>query len=124
MWDALEQAERDIEVATSNAAAGYYEWSAYAAQQAARKSVRALLGPEAAEEQNVEPLLDRVAPWLQVPDVVRAAARELDRAADEFAGAPEGRFTEARSRALIAGARIIAMFCRSQIGSEVSSGSQ
>ena len=125
MRDALAQAARDIEVATSNAAGGYYEWSAYAAQQAAGKAVRALLGPQPGGEQNVESLLDRAAPWLLVPDAVRAAARELDEGSREFAGGGSAdRFSEASSRKLIGDARMVLEFCRGQIGSAVSGGPQ
>ena len=125
MRDAFEQAARDIEVATSNAAGGYYEWSAYAARQGAAKAVCALLPPQPTSEQSVEALLARVAPWLQVPDMVWAVARELDEAASEFSkGVSADGFSEASSRKLIGNARVILEFCRSQIGSALSSGPQ
>ena len=125
MRDAFEQAARDIEVATSNAAGGYYEWSAYAARQGAAKAVCALLPPQSKGERSVEALLARVAPWLQVPDALWDAARELDQAAREFtAGESAEGFSEASSRTLIGHARTILEFCRSQIGSAVSSGPQ
>ncbi len=125
MRDAFEQAARDIEVATSNAAGGYYEWSAYAARQGAAKAVCALLPPRSKCEQSVEALLARVAPWLQVPEALWDAARELDAAARDFtAGEPAGGFSEASSRKLIGHARLILEFCRSQIDSPVASGPQ
>ncbi len=125
MRDAFEQAARDIEVATSNAAAGYYDWSAYAARQGAAKAVCALLPPQPKGEQSVEALLARVAPWLQIPDALWEAARELDQAARHFSGGepPDG-FTEAGSRTLIGLARLVLEFCRSQIASPASRGAQ
>jgi HEPN domain-containing protein len=125
MRDALEQAARDIEVATSNAAGGYYEWSAYAARQGAAKAVCALLPPQPKGDQSVEALLARVAPWLQVPGALQDAARELDQAARDFtAGESADAFSEATSRQLIGNARAILEFCRSQIGSSDSRGPQ
>ncbi len=120
MREALEPAARDIEVATSNAAAGYYEWSACTAQQAAVKAVRALMGPDSMNESEVESLLERAASWLLIPDAVRTAARELDRAVRDFAAGAADRFSETRSRELIGRARIVLEFCRSQIGEVVS----
>ncbi len=125
MRDAFEQAARAIEVATSSAAGGYYDWSAYAARQGAAKAVCALLPPQSKCEQSVEALLARVAPWLQVPEGLLDAARELDQAARDFtAGERVEAFSEASSRKLIGHARLILEFCRGQIGSPVSSGPQ
>lgn len=115
MQDALRQAARDLEVATSNAAAGDFEWAAFVAQQSAEKSVKALLPPEQDPTHTVVMLLERVAPWLAVPEPVWGAARELDEAYRIFVnGLTANHFSEVTSRQLIGDARIILEFCRGQ----------
>ncbi len=122
--DWLKQAERDLKVAATDAAAGYHEWAAFAAQQSAEKAVKALVQflHGSVRGHAVTEILRQLPASVGVPDSVLTGAQELDkvyvtsRYPNGFAsGAPSDYFNEKSSRELIAHAREILGFCRSKI---------
>lgn len=79
----LEQARRDLEVARHLEASSYYEWAAYAAQQAGEKAVKALriaLGTEISEIKvhDVGKLLGTIPTRGRTRDPLLARAPDLD----------------------------------------------
>lgn len=122
--DWLKQAERDLAVAEAEASRGYHEWAAFAAQQCAEKAVKSLVESMqgAVRGHSVTEVLLRIPASLAVPEGVLDAARELDqvyvtsRYPNGFvSGSPSDYFTGKTSHALIANARQILEFCRSNI---------
>ncbi len=120
----LKQAERDLAVAEAEASRGYHEWAAFAAQQCAEKAVKSLVESKqgAVRGHSVTEILLRIPASLAVPEGVLDAARELDqvyvtsRYPNGFvSGSPSDYFTGKTSQALIANARQILEFCRSNI---------
>lgn len=79
--DWLAQARRDLKAAEDSLAAGNYEWSAFQAQQAAEKSLKALLLFHHLEVRGhtLIHLLGRVEELVPVPPEYWPLARELDR---------------------------------------------
>jgi HEPN domain-containing protein len=121
--DWLKQAERDLQVARHNAASGYHEWAAFAAQQSAEKALKALAQSLHGEPRghSLTALLGRI-PLADLPTGVSEAARELDqvyitsRYPNGFAaGSPGEYFSESTSERLLNHAEQILHFCRSQI---------
>jgi len=122
--DWLKQAERDLNVAVTDAAAGYHEWAAFAAQQCGEKAVKALVQSlhGAVRGHSITEILRQLPASLKVPGIVFAAAQELDkvyftsRYPNGFdSGAPGDYFNEKNSRDLVGHAREVLEFCRSQI---------
>ena len=122
--DWLKQAERDLRAAGDLASAGYHEWAAFAAQQAAEKAVKALIQSlhGAGRGHSISGPLAQVADSINVPETVLDAARDLDqvyitsRYPNGFAsGAPADYFSERTSERLLCHARGIVEFCRSKI---------
>ena len=80
--DFLLQAKRDLEQARLSLREGFFEWAAFAAQQAAEKAVKAVfqrLGA-VAWGHSVAGLLEELAQKLPVPEALLDAASELDKA--------------------------------------------
>ena len=122
--DWLKQAERDLKVAATNAAAGYREWAAFAAQKSAEEAVKGLVQflRGSVRGHAVTEILRQLPASAGVPDSVLTGAQELDkvyvtsRYPNGFAsGGPSDYFNEKNSRELIAHAREILGFCRSKI---------
>jgi len=122
--DWLSQSERDLKAAESSAAAGYYEWTAFQAQQSAEKAVKALVQflHGSVRGHSVTEILRQLPPSVEVPATVLGAAQEIDkvyvtsRYPNGFAsGSPGDYFSEKNAEELIAYAREVLEFCRSQI---------
>ncbi len=118
------QADRDLAVGETDAAAGYHEWAAFAAQQGAEKAVKALVQslPGTVRGHSVTEMLQQLPASVEVPRDLLDAARELDkvyvtsRYPNGFAsGSPSDYFNEKSSRELLTHARKILEFCRSKI---------
>lgn len=122
--DWLKQSERDLKVAETDAAAGYHEWAAFAAQQSAEKAVKALVQflHGAVRGRSITEIVRQLPASVQVPAPILDAAQELDkvyvtsRYPNGFAsGSPSDYFNEKNSRELLGYARSILEFCRGQI---------
>lgn len=122
--DWLKQAARDLAVAETNAAAGYHEWAAFAAQQCAEKAAKALVQSlhGAVRGHSITEILQQLPSSVEVSEALLTAAQELDkvyvtsRYPNGFAsGTPSDYFNEKNSRELLAHARKITEFCRSKI---------
>jgi len=122
--DWLHQAERDLRVAETDAAAGYHEWAAFASQQSAEKAVKALVQSlhGAARGHAIAQILRRLPESVKPPEAILEAALALDRVyvtpryPNAFpSGSPGDYFNEKSSQELISHARRILEFCRSQI---------
>jgi len=119
--DWLAQAQRDLAHAEHAVAAGDYEWSCFAAQQAAEKAVKGLLLALGGEGwgHSVFHLLEGLATRFPVPDALLLAARRLDRHyilaryPNGFpAGLPGEYYTVDDAREAITDARAIVEFCQ------------
>lgn len=122
--DWLKQAERDLEFAEGAAASGYHEWAAFVAQQAAEKAVKAFVQflHGAVRGHGITEIFRQLPESVGVPEGLLTGAQELDkvyvtsRYPNGFAsGTPSDYFSEKNSRELLAYAREILEFCRSQI---------
>jgi len=118
--DWLKQAKRDVLHAKHAADAEDYEWSCFAAQQAAEKAVKAVyqkLGA-VAWGHSVTMLLSNLPPSCCAPDVLVDCAKALDkhyipaRYPNGFEqGAPMDYYTRSESEKSIADAHSIIFFC-------------
>lgn len=123
--DWLRQAERDLEVARTTLGAGQYDWSCFAAQQAAEKALKALYQHHHAEgwghvlRRLVEGLADREP---ELEGFVEAAA-----ILDKFyiptrypngldAGAPADAYLASEAQTAIRHAEGIVSFCQARCG--------
>lgn len=122
--DWLKQAERDLAVAQAEAARGYHEWAAFAAQQCAEKAAKALVQSMhgAVRGHSITEILRQLPASVGVPSSAVNGAQELDRVyvasryPNGFAsGSPSDYFNEKSSRDLIAYAQGILEFCRSKV---------
>jgi HEPN domain-containing protein len=122
--DWLKQAERDLNVAVADAAAGYHEWAAFAAQQCGEKAVKALIQAlhGAVRGHAITEMLRQLPERVEVPTALLEGAQELDkvyvtsRCPNGFAsGTPSDYFNAESSRELLGYARAILAWCRSQI---------
>jgi len=122
--DWLKQAEEDLGAAEDSAATGHYEWAAFQSQQSAEKAVKALVQflHGSVRGHSITDILQQLSASVTVPDEILEASRELDkvyvtsRYPNGFvSGAPSDYFTDKDSKGLIAHARSIVEFCRSQI---------
>lgn len=122
--DWLRQAERDLQAAVVSAAADHHEWTAFQAQQAGEKAVKALVQARhgAARGHSITAILQQLSASLPVPDAMLDAARALDqvyvtaRYPNGFAaGAPTDYFTPRTSEELLDHGRRLVAFCRDTI---------
>jgi HEPN domain-containing protein len=122
--DWLKQAENDLAAALDSADAGHHDWAAFQAQQSAEKAVKALLQFLHASVRGhaVMEMLKQLPATAAAPQGLLDGARELDkvyltaRYPNGFvSGVPADYFTAQTSQELIAHARAILEFCRSQI---------
>lgn len=123
--DWFRQAQADLQHARNSADVGDFEWSCFAAHQAAEKAVKAVflkLGMDAWGH-TLTVLLGNLPPSLNQPSIALVdSARILDkyyiptRYPNGFdSGAPTDFYTEAESRDAIHRAEVILEFCRHQI---------
>jgi HEPN domain-containing protein len=117
-------AERDLGYAELGAASGYHEGAAFHAQQSAEKAVKALILSlhGAARGHAITEMLRQLPASVNLPAEILNAAQQLDRVyvtsryPNGFAwGSPSDYFNERDSRELIAYAKQILEWCRSQI---------
>jgi HEPN domain-containing protein len=122
--DWLKMAERDLGFAELGAASGYHEGAAFHAQQCAAKAAKALVQSlhGAARGHEITEILRQLPASVNLPAEILNAAQQLDkvyltsRYPDEFtSGNPSDYFNEKDSRELIAYAKQILEWCRSQI---------
>lgn len=124
--DWLRQAEADLEHADLSAREGDYDWSCFAAQQAAEKAVKAVYHFHHGDPwgHSLLALLQSLPPAVScsVTDQLLDAARALDkdyiqaRYPNGFAsGAPLDYFTERDAAESIDHAKSILAFCRTQV---------
>jgi HEPN domain-containing protein len=122
--DWLKMAERDLGFAELGAASGYHEGAAFHAQQSAEKAVKALVLSlhGAVRGHAITEIVLQLPASLKVPSEILSAAQQLDRVyvtsryPNGFAwGSPSDYFSEKDSRELIAYAKQILEWCRSQV---------
>ena len=120
--DWLTQATRDLAAARAASAAGLYEWTCFAAQQAAEKAAKGLLQAVngAARGHGIAFILTKLAPGLTpARDLVVAASRldkyyTVTRYPNGFdAGAPGEHFLKEEAETAVKDAESIVDFCRS-----------
>ncbi|MFQ5751921.1 MAG: HEPN domain-containing protein [bacterium] len=118
--DWMRQAKRDLSHARNALADADYEWSCFAAQQAAEKAVKAVFQKLHAEAwgHSITALLAKLAESSEVPKNLLDKAKELDkhyiptRYPNGFdLGAPLDYYTEKEAKRSIANARDILKFC-------------
>ena len=118
--DWLDQAMRDLEHARASIELGHFEWSCFAAQQAAEKAIKAVFedmgavawGPSAAD------LLQELSQHHAATDELMQGAYELDKAYIPArypnahpSGSPRQRFTREEATRLVTHAHGIVDFC-------------
>jgi HEPN domain-containing protein len=122
--DWLKMAERDLGLAELAAASGYHEGAAFHAQQSAEKAVKALILSlhGAVRGHAITEMVRQLPTSVDVPAEILNAAQQLDRVyvtsryPNGFSwGNPSDYFNEKDSRELIAYAKQILEWCRSQI---------
>ncbi len=122
--DWLRQAESDLAAAEDSAKDGHHEWAAFQSQQCAEKAAKALVQclHGSVRGHSVTEILRQLAERIPVPEEILRSAQEVDkvyvtsRYPNGFAsGSPLDYFNQQSSQALIAHARDILEFCRSQI---------
>lgn len=120
--DWWKQALRDLEHGESSLRAGYFDWAAFAAHQAAEKAARSLIPAPTpmALDHSIIRLLRELPGHIELPDDVATAAVELGRhyAAARYpdalpTGYPGELYRERGASAAMAQARRIVEFCRS-----------
>ncbi len=122
--DWWEQALRDFRHAEHSTDGGHYEWAAFAAQQAAEKSVKALILSCNGEPwgHSVTGLLEALPQGSKAPESLMEAANRLDkhylptRYPNGFpAGYPGKLYTAGEAKEAIADAAQIIEFCRGRL---------
>ncbi len=125
--DWMRQAKRDSEMAEKAMRDGFYEWSCFAAQQAAEKAVKAVFQKMAsvAWGHSIFELLRVLTTKISVPDDVLNCARALDRYyiparyPNGFdSGSPFEYFTEEDARNAILYCRRVIEFCEGVLAEE------
>jgi len=125
--DWIKQAKRDFEMAEKAMCDRFYEWSCFAAQQAAEKAVKAVLQKmgSVAWGHSVFDLLRVLAKKISVPDEILNCAKSLDRYyiparyPNGFeSGSPFEYFTEEDARNAILYCRRVIEFCESVLAEE------
>jgi len=123
--DWLRQAEADLRHARNAHEDGDYEWSCFAAQQAAEKAVKSVIQSRGGEAwgHSVTVLVGELAQRVDVPDALADAGRRLDkhyiptRYPNGFdQGAPTDYYTEPEAQAAIEDAESVLEFCRGTLG--------
>jgi HEPN domain-containing protein len=124
--DWFRQAEADLRHARNSLEDGDFEWSCFAAQQAAEKALKAVfqkLGMDAWGHTVTALIGNLPDSTVQPPEILVNYARMLDkhyiptRYPNGFAsGAPTDFYTEEEARNAIRNAEAILEFCRDQIG--------
>lgn len=124
--DWMDQAQGDLEHAKSDIERGFYDWACFSAQQAAEKAVKAVFQKLGAEAwgHSVADLLDELADSHPVPDSLRDAALELDKAYIPArypnahpSGSPRRRYTRVEAERLVTHAEAIVRFCEDLLSS-------
>jgi len=121
--DWMRQAERDLEVARTTRANGQFDWSCFAAQQAAEKVLKSLYQFHNAE--GLGHVLDRLVEGLLVDEPGLEAHRESAKILDKFfiptrypngldSGAPADAYTETEADLAIDRAVKIIEFCQTR----------
>jgi HEPN domain-containing protein len=122
--DWLRQAERDLGFAETGAGAGYHEGAAFYAQQSGEKAVKALIQflHGGVRGHSITDMLRQMPESIEVTPSLLNAAQELDkvyvtsRYPNGFiSGTPADYFSSKSSAELLAYARAILDWCRSQI---------
>lgn len=122
--DWLRQAKRDLEHARHSVELGDYEWSCFAAQQAAEKAAKALYQKLGADAWGhvVAQLLLNLPHGLQVSPELIDKAKELDkhyvltRYPDSYpSGAPADLYTEGEAKRALENADAIIAFCEDNL---------
>ena len=118
--DWMDQARGDLQHARSDVEEAFYDWACFSAQQAAEKAVKALFQRMGAVVwgHSVADLLDELAQRQAVPEDLRDAALELDKAyipsryPDAHpSGSPRRRYIRAEAERLVEYAAKIVRFC-------------
>ena len=123
--DWLRQAEADLRHARNSREAGDYEWSCFAAQQAAEKAVKALIQSLRGESwgHSVTLLMGEAGQKVPVPAGLVDAAKRLDKhylpsrypnGYDQ--GAPTDYYTADEAASAISDANDVLEFCRRSLG--------
>jgi HEPN domain-containing protein len=121
--DWLRQAERDMDVARASRHNGHFDWSCFAAQQAAEKALKALYQHHHAEGWGH--VLGRLVEGLLDTEPGLANHKEFARILDKFyiptrypngldAGAPADAYTNTEAEMAIAYAEQIVHFCQTR----------
>ncbi|MGC9093689.1 MAG: HEPN domain-containing protein [Bacteroidota bacterium] len=122
--DRIRQAKRDLEQARNSLKSGYFEWTCFAAQQAAEKAVKAVfqnIGANAWGRSMLE-LLVELRRTVKVSDTLLDRARELEKfyippryPNAHAAGAPYEFYTKKEAERAIKTAQTIIAFCESHL---------
>ncbi len=122
--DWLKQAKRDLRHAHHALEDGDFEWTCFAAHQAAEKAVKALYQSLGAEAQghSIRAFLDRLPDAHSLGEKLKKAARELDRhyipsryPNSYSEGAPFEYYAEEEARGAIGHAERIIRFCEDHL---------
>lgn len=122
--DWLKAAERDLGLAEVGAAAGFHEGAAFHSQQCAEKSVKGLIQHlhGSVRGHSITEMLRQLPPSLRVPAGIVEGGQRLDKVYvtsrypnGYVSGQPGDYFNQQDSRELMADARRILEWCRSQI---------
>ena len=122
--DWLNQAEWDLKHAENDAAAGYYEWACFSAQQAAEKALKAVYQShnQVAWGHSVRELLVGLHDQVPISEQLIDAGKLLDkyyiiaRYPNGFAsGAPKDYFSKNEAQDAISSARAIIRFCQDNL---------
>ena len=119
--DWMDQAEGDFAHAANDVEHAFYDWACFSAQQAAEKAVKAVFEKKGAEAwgHSVSDLLAELSKSHSVPDALKEAALELDKAYIPTryvnahpSGSPRRRYTRTEAERLVAYAGQIIEFCK------------
>jgi HEPN domain-containing protein len=115
----MDQARGDLEHARSDVEREFYDWACFSAQQAAEKAVKAVFQTMGAEAwgHSVADLLGELSARYPVPEALREAGLELDKASIPTrypnvhpSGSPRRRYTRSEAERMVAYAEHIIEF--------------
>lgn len=118
--DWMDQAKGDLQHARSDLKQGFHDWACFSAQQAAEKAVKSLFQKMGAEVwgHSVADLLEELAQRHRVPEELKEAGLELDKAYIPSrypnahpSGSPRRRYTRREAQRLVEHAEKIVQFC-------------